>query len=115
MKPPKTIKEVRKFLGMVGFYRKHVPNFAKLARPITDLTRTNNPFIWNTNCQEAFTQLKDHLVDAPILVKAQRYQLYILTTDDSKYHVGAVLCQLQHDGKPGVIGYFFQEIQTSRD
>ncbi len=46
MKPPTNVKEVRRFLGMCGFYRKYVPNFAQIAAPLTKLTR-NIEFVWN--------------------------------------------------------------------
>ncbi len=46
MKAPTTVKDVRRFLGMCGFYWKHVPSFAKIATPLTNLTRTNTTFKW---------------------------------------------------------------------
>ncbi len=69
MKPPSNVKEVRRFLEMSGFYRKHVPNFAQIAAPLTNLTR-NIEFAWNEKCQEAFRELKSKLVEAPVLVRA---------------------------------------------
>ncbi len=57
MKPPTSVKEVRRFLGMCGFYRKHVPNFAQIAAPLTNLTRNTVEFAWTEKCQEAFREL----------------------------------------------------------
>ncbi len=71
MKAPTTVKEVRRFLGMCGFYRKHAPSFAKIATPLTNLTRTNTTFQWTEQSQQSFEQLKACLMNAAILVKAQ--------------------------------------------
>ncbi len=71
MKPPTNIREVRRFLGMCGFYRKHVPSFAKVATPFTNLTRSNTVFSWMEECEKSFEHLKNSLVSAPILVKPQ--------------------------------------------
>ncbi len=71
MKEPTDLKEVRRFIGMVGFYRKHVPNFSKIASPLTDLTRKNQAYEWTVECQQAFEELRTLLIRAPILAKAK--------------------------------------------
>ena len=109
-KPPKTVKEVRRFLGMCGFYRRHVPAFAKIATPLTQLTRARTTFHWTESCQRAFETLKDCLVNAPVLVKVQLDQPFILTTDASNTHVGAVLSQPQPDGSNKPVGYFSKKL-----
>ena len=68
---------------MAGFYRKHVPNFAKLATPLTNLTRKTEQFAWTKQCQIAFETLKDCLAKAPVLARAQNNQPFIVTTDAS--------------------------------
>ncbi len=70
MKTPTTVKGVPRFLGMCGFYRKHMPKFAKVAAPLTNLTRKNVEFQWTENCQEAFERLKERLTVAPVLIRA---------------------------------------------
>ncbi len=89
MKTPTNAKGVRSFLGMCGFYRKHIPRFAKIAAPLTNLTRKSVEFQWTDHCQEAFDELKSRLTQAPILVKADVHQPFIVTTDASGTHVGA--------------------------
>ncbi len=71
MKPPRTVKEVRRFLDMCGYYRRHVPAFARIATPLTQLTRARATFQWTEGCQRAFDTLKECLVNDPVLVKAQ--------------------------------------------
>ncbi len=60
MKPPTSVKEVRRFLGMCGFYRKHIPNFAQIVAPLTNLTRNTVELIWTDKCQEAFDELNQN-------------------------------------------------------
>ncbi len=76
MKPPTNVKEVRRFMGMCGFYRKHIENFSSLASPLTNLTRKNQPFEWTEECDNAFRKLKDRLTSSPILAKADLTQCF---------------------------------------
>ncbi len=69
VKPPTNVKETQRFLGMTGFYRKHIEHFSHLAAQLTDLTRKNQPFRWTVECQKAFEDLKDKLVISPSLSK----------------------------------------------
>ena len=112
MKPPKTVKEVRRFLGMCGFYRKNIPNFAQIAASLTNLTRHHVEFIWTPECQNSFEQLKTLLTQAPILVRAEVNQPFIVTTDASNTHVGGVLSQIQLDGSNKPIGYFSRKLSS---
>ncbi len=68
MKLPTTVKEVRRFLGMVSLYRKHVPSFVKIASPLSILTRTDVTFAWTPQYQKTFKHLRECLVNALILV-----------------------------------------------
>ncbi len=88
MKPPTKVKEVRRFLGMTGFYRKHIHNYAKIATLLTNLTRKTQTFKWTDQCQTAFETLKEYLSKAPILVRAQPHQPFILVTDAGPYQGG---------------------------
>ncbi len=95
---------------MYGFYRKHVPSFAKVATVLTNLTRSNTVFASTEECQTSFEHLKNSLVNAPILIKAQVDQPFILTTDASDTHFGGVLNQLQSDGVNKTVGYFSKKL-----
>ncbi len=108
MKPPTNVKETRRFLGMVEFYRKHIDPFSHLAAPLTDLTRKNQPFRWTVDCQRAFEDLpvKDKLVTSPILVKANLSKRFIQETDASQRHVAAILLQYDDESLPRAVGYF---------
>ena len=56
---PTTPKEIKQFLGLVGYYRKFIPRFADIARPMTNLTKQDIPFEWTIQCQAAFELLKE--------------------------------------------------------
>ncbi len=111
MKPPTNVKETRRFLGMTGFYRKHIDHYSHLAAQLTDLTRKNQPFRWTAECQRAFEDLKNKLVTSPILVKANLGKQFILETDASQHHVAAVLLQYDDHGLPRAIGYFSKKVE----
>ena len=67
MPPPTDLTETRKFLGFVGYYRKFIPKYSDIARPLTNLTRKDIPFEWSKACQAAFEMLKEYLLKEPIL------------------------------------------------
>ena len=67
MLPPKSPKEVKQFLGIIGYYRKFVPRFSDLARPLNALMRKNTKLEWTQQCQNSFELLKTSLMTDPIL------------------------------------------------
>ena len=93
MPPPKTPKEVKQFLGLIGYYRKFVPRFSDLARPLNVLTRKDVPFEWTPICQKSFELLKASLMTEPILTYPDPNHPYVLFTDASKYAWACVLTQ----------------------
>ncbi len=111
MKAPTNTKGVRRFLGMCGFSRKHIPSFAKIAAPLINLTRKNTGFKWTDKCLEAFIELKSRLTSAPVLVRADVNKPFIVTTNASDTHVGGVLSQIQADGCNRAIGYFSRKLK----
>ena len=93
MPPPKTPKEVKQFLGLIGYYRKFMPRFSDLARPLNVLTRKDVPFKWTHVCQESFELLKTCLMTEPILTYPDPNLPHVLFTDASKYAWACVLGQ----------------------
>ena len=84
---------MKQFLGLVGYYRKFVPQFADIARPLNALTRKDVEFEWNEICQESFELLKRKLIEVPILQYPDPSKPYVLFTDASKYAWSCVLTQ----------------------
>ena len=91
--PPKSVKDVRAFLGFTGFYRYFVPHYSQIARPLIDLTRKAVPFHWETPQIRAFETLKTLMCSRPILRQLDYTKQFLLATDASAYGVGAVLLQ----------------------
>ena len=97
MNSPTMPEQVRSFLGLVGYYRKFIKGFAKIAKPLTLLTRQQVKFEWTPEHQAAFVHLKDAIVQAPILHYPNPNKIYIIYTDASDDTCGAQLSQ-EHDG-----------------
>ena len=81
MHPPKTSKQVCAFLGLVGYYRKFIKNFAKIAKSLTFLTHQQVKFDWTPTHHEAFLKLNESIIKAPILCYPDTYKRYIVYTD----------------------------------
>uniref|UniRef100_A0A3P9MEE5 Gypsy retrotransposon integrase-like protein 1 n=1 Tax=Oryzias latipes TaxID=8090 RepID=A0A3P9MEE5_ORYLA len=118
--PPTTIKQVRSFLGLAGYYRRFVSNFARIARPLNQLLTgipANNKsgtgrVQWTTDCQKAFETLKTALTEAPVLAYADYSLPFLVYTDASYQGLGAVLAQVQ-DGRERVIAYASRSLHPS--
>ena len=93
MLPPQNPKEVKQFLGLIGYYRQFVPRFSDLARPLNVLTQKNIEFKWTQLCQDSFELLKTSLMTEPILTYPDTNLPYVLFTDGSKYAWACVLTQ----------------------
>ena len=84
MPPPTDITGVRKFLGFIGYYRKFIPQYSDIARPLINLTHKDEVFDWSGACQGAFEMLKEALLKEPILNYPDPSKPYVLYTDASK-------------------------------
>jgi transposase InsO family protein len=128
---PTTIYHLRSFLGAVGYYRKFIYNFSNIARPLTDLTKSNvnrdkavsdnltmtkwgrkqkteriGKQEWNDDCEAAFLQLKEALCSHPVLKLPDPSLPYEIMTDASKKAVGAVLMQRDENGELHPIAFY---------
>ena len=112
----KTKKELRSFLGLVGYYRKFIPNFSDVSAPLTDLTRKGSPNFLNLKevHLEAFVKLKNTLINPPILKLPDAGKQFILQTDASNYAIGAVLLQ-NYDGIYFPLSYISRRLQPREE
>ena len=101
---PRTVKEVRSFLGHAGFYRRFIKNFSAISKPLCNLLIKDAAFEWTSECQKAFERLIELLTTAPIMQSPDWTSSFELMCDASDYAVGAVLGQ-RKEGKPYVIYY----------
>lgn len=95
-KNPKTVTDIKSFLGLTGYYRKFIRNFSKIAKPLIGLTKKETPFHWTNEQQTAFDNLKDKLCNAPVLQYPDFTRQFTLTTDASNEGLGAILSQDGH-------------------
>ena len=88
---PKSVFEIRRFLGLAGYYRRFVKDFSRLASPLTRLTRKGVKFVWNETCEKSFQELKVRLTTAPVLIIPERGVGYVVYCDASQEGLGCVL------------------------
>ena len=97
---PKSVFEIRSFLGLVGYYRRFIKDFSQLAAPMMRLTRKEVKFVWDDSCERVFQELKRRLTSATILIVSERGQRYKVYCDASK---DGLRCFLMQSGK--VVAY----------
>ncbi|KAL4103382.1 hypothetical protein QTP88_018759 [Uroleucon formosanum] len=90
---PTSVKEIKSFLGLSGYYRKFIKSYSLISKPMTNLLRKDVTFNWDTSCQEAFDKLKNILCSEPILQYPDFTKPFIVTTDASGKALGAILSQ----------------------
>ena len=90
---PRTQKDIKSFLGLISYYRRFIPNFSLIAKPLTSLLKKDAKFVWNNEQQLAFETLKNKLLSAPILSYPDFTKPFILTCDASNYAISAILSQ----------------------
>eukprot|EP00210_Caulerpa_lentillifera_P002711 g2591.t1 len=107
-----SVTEVRSFLGMASFYRKFIPQFAKLSGPLNDLTKKGIAFQFGTKERKAMEKIKEKITNPPVLILPDPTEPYTVVTDASQEAVGAVLCQDQGLGLQP-IAFFSKRLSTS--
>ena len=91
---PKSREEVKRFLGMLSYYRRFIPNFSTTAACLFELTKDKVVYTWSKEADEAFKMLKEQLVKAPILIYPNFKNGFSIYTDASGLGIGAVLTQV---------------------
>ena len=111
---PRSKKEVRSFLGLTGYYRNFIPNYAAIAIPLTDLTKKGQPntVVWDDSCEKAFSTLKTMLTNKPILWLADMKRPFILRTDASNIGLGAMLLQ-EREGEVHPVAYASKKLSET--
>lgn len=103
---PTTRRELRRFLGMAGYYRSFCRNFSTVVHPLTSLLSPRNDFVWSESCQHAFNSIKTLLSSAPVLAAPDFSRPFKLEVDASALGTGAVLLQEDDIGLDHPICYF---------
>jgi len=110
---PKTLCQVQSFLGFGNFYQQFIKSYSTLAKPLTNLTKKDQPFKWSSECQNAFDQLKEHFLSAPVLRMPNPEQPFFLETDASAYATGSVLMQKDKNRNLHPCGYLSQTFNAT--
>nr|GEW40748.1 putative reverse transcriptase domain-containing protein [Tanacetum cinerariifolium] len=107
---PTTPTEVRQFLGLIGYYRRFIEGFLKIAKPLTKLTQKHKKYIWKEDQESAFQLLKQKLYEAPILALPEGNDDFVVYYDASLQGLGAVLMQ-----KEKVITYASRQLKPNEE
>ena len=102
---PKSIHDIRAFLGTTSYYRRFISGYADIAKPLHKLTEKNQTFDWTPQCQAAFDKLKQKLISASVLAYPDPSKPFLLDCDCSGFALGSVLSQT-HDGQEHPVAYY---------
>jgi hypothetical protein len=103
---PRTVSEIRCFLGLAGYYHRFVEGFCKIVKPLTTLLEKDREFKWTSACQSSFEELKKRLTTAPVLVMPDLQKSFDIYCDASRQGLGCVLMQEGH-----VIAYASRQLR----
>lgn len=103
---PRTRRELRRFLGMAGYYRSFCRNFSSVVAPLTSLLSPAVPFEWTVDCQRAFDTVKVLLCSSPVLASPDFSKAFKMDVDASSVGAGAVLLQEDEEGVDHPVCYF---------
>ena len=108
---PTTKKQVRSFPGLVGYYRDHIPAFAKISALLSDLLKSEQ-VQWNEAQERAHSMLKEYLLQEPVLKLPDLMKPFVLRTDASRVGVAAILLQ-ENEGKLYPVGYASKKVSLA--
>jgi len=111
---PKTVTDVRSFLGFCNFYQAFIQGFADIARPLNQLTKKEQVWEWTDKQQCAFDALWTHVTEEPILSQPELDKPFELEVDASGFALGAVLLQRKEDNKRHPIGYYSSTLSEAK-
>jgi hypothetical protein len=92
-RPPKSVHQIRSFLGLAGYYRHFVPDFSRIAKLMTELLKKEVKFVWDEKCENAFQTLKQYLTSALVLAQPDNSKPYEVYCDASGIGLRCVLMQ----------------------
>lgn len=111
---PKTVKQLRQFLGLTGWYRRFVSDYASITYHLTELLSKKRTFQWNEDAQKAFNSLKDCLTSAPLLAHPNYRKPFIVQCDASQNGVGGLLAQCDENGDERPIAFMSHKLNKAQ-
>jgi hypothetical protein len=91
--PPKSVHQICSFLGLAGYYRRFIPGFSRIAKPMTELLKKVVKFVWSKACEKACHALRQHLTSALVLVQSDNSKPFEVFCDASGTGLGCILMQ----------------------
>lgn len=110
---PTTVKQVRGFLGFGNFYRRFIDHYSDIAKPLNDLTKKDQPFVWTPECQQAFDLLKKKFTSQPLLQMPDISKAFLIESDASLFATAAVLRQQDANGDWLPVAYLSQSFNPA--
>jgi hypothetical protein len=92
-KPPTTVRQIWSFLGLAGYYRRFIPDFSRISKPMNELLKKGVKFDWGQKCEDVFDTLRRHLTTAPMLAQPDNTKSFYMYCDASGTGLGCVLMQ----------------------
>lgn len=111
---PATVKQVRRFLGMTGWYRRFIAIYADISAPITNLLKKIHKFEWTDENQMAFNKVKEHLSSAPFYTNPDFSKPFVVQCDASKSGIGGVLYEIADNGREAPTAYMSQKLNDAQ-
>ena len=105
MAPPKSVKELRSFLGATGYYKQCIPNYAHIAGPLTELLKKDHKFLFEKRHTDAFNKIKQMMISTHVMAHPRTDKPFKVYTDACDYCVGAILVQDDENGCEKVVQY----------
>jgi ribonuclease HI len=90
---PKSVTEIRSFLGLAEYYHRFIENFSKIAKPMTELLKSNTSYVWSDKCEASFQELKTRRTTTPVLTLPDASKDFVVYWDASRQGLGCVLMQ----------------------
>jgi RNase H-like domain found in reverse transcriptase len=107
---PKTVKEVRSFLGFGNFYCRFVKEFSHLVHLLNDLLKKDKKFVWSEERQESFDQLKKQFTEEPVLMMPDYSKPFQIQVDSSLFATGGIFSQMDTNGDRHPCAYLFKSL-----
>ncbi|GBG62921.1 hypothetical protein CBR_g34292 [Chara braunii] len=111
---PTTITQVLVFLGLASYYRRFIKGFASIPGPLTNLLRKDQPLIWTSGCNQAFSKLKAALISASILIRPDPKKTFVFITDWQPEAILAILAQVGPSGLESVVEYASKSVPACK-
>jgi hypothetical protein len=107
---PKSVTEIHSSLSLAGYYNQFIEKFSKIAKPMTELLKSNTPYVWSDKCEARFQELKTRLTTTPVLTLPDASKDIVVYCDASRQGLGCVLMQ---EGK--VVAYALRQLQKHEE